>query len=204
MRTLSLSLLLFTLAACEPPLPQPDPTSDGGDTGELTADGGVPRITTRVEGDVSVSLVNAMGDDTFAALDLDTGAEVPFVDAAWDLAFQRFHVRTRGGVNGSGGVKVAPLEGADFDAVTVAPVDGWLEDQPDGEEDENKDPDTVFETASPWYTYSTTTHVLSPTGTIYAVRSDLGAYFKVRLEGYYDSAGTPGNITVRWAPIAAP
>ena len=196
MRSRVLVLVGFGLAACEPALPDPwpRPQEDAGTAA---------KVVTVAEGAANLSRVDAMSDDTFTALDLDTGAEVPFEPAAWDLAFQRFHIRARGGASGGGGVQVAPLEGTAFDAVTAAPASGWLEDQPDGP-DANADLDTVFETAASWYTYDVMTHALTPAPTTYVVRSDQGDHFKVRVEGYYDTAGTPASFTVRWARIAPP
>lgn len=89
MRTALFSLLLLT--ACEPALPEPGPLPvipDGG-----TLDGGVPHIVTTADGDALVSTIDAQNSRYWSALDLDTASEVPFELPAWDLAFNRFHVR---------------------------------------------------------------------------------------------------------------
>lgn len=184
---------VVALIACEPALPF---KSDAG--ASLTADGGtidagpVIRVIT-VDG---VSKIDASNSRFWVAIDLDTGTEATFEPPEWDLAFNRFHIRARGGASGDGGVQVAVIADAGFDEVTAAPVDGFLEDQPDGPDD-NTDLDTVFEVTKAWYSYDLSTHVLTPSPVIYVVKTDQGAFFKVGVTGYYDSAGTPGILTLR-------
>ncbi|WP_434391279.1 HmuY family protein [Melittangium boletus] len=134
-------------------------------------------------------------------MDLDTRAEADAaVDATWDLAFQRFHVRTRGGANGSGGVKVAVLEGVDFAALRAAPTSGYLED----EASDGTTPGTVFEREGDWYNYEVGTHKLTPKPKVYVVRGDQGRHFKLQVVNYYDAVGTSGVMTVRWAELPTP
>jgi len=200
MRLALFSLLLLT--ACEPALPTPGPTPvipDGG-----TIDGGVPHIMTVADGDALLSTIDAQNSRFWIALDLDDAREVTFESAAWDLAFNRFHVRARGGASGAsgdGGVSVAILKDVTFDAVTQIPDGGFAEDQPDGPDD-NTDLDTVFEVPEGWYSYDLSTHILTPKPWVYVVKSDDGAFFKVSLERYYDSAGTPAVLTVRFSRLS--
>ncbi len=186
-----LPLLALTLFACEPALPEPGPEE---------VDGGVQRIVTRAEGDALVSAIDATNVRTWVALDLDTGEEVTFDPPVWDLAFNRFHIRARGGASGDGDVQVAILKDTTFDAVTQAPADGFMVDQPDGD-DENADLDTVFEVPEPWYSYDITTHILTPQPWVYVVKSDEARFYKVVIESYYDGAGTPARLTLRYAPL---
>src|SRR5690606_38216323 len=116
--------------------------------------------------------------------DFQTAAEVtpdvPEEDAGWDLAFQRFHIRSNGGSSGSGDATVAVLEGIDFGALEVAPADGYLSDREDGE-DEGSDPDTAFELGDGWYDYDSSSHTLSPRALVFVVRTPEGDYFKLEL-----------------------
>ena len=185
---------LLSVAACEPALPLPGP--DAG----VPIDGGTPMITFATDAGVTVAKIDAVENKLWAALDLDRPAEVPFADDQWDLAFQRFHIRARGGASGDGGVQVAIISDAGFDEVVAAPAGPWFEDQPDGPDD-NADLDTVFEKVDVWYAYDPMFHTLTPQPLIYVVRSDRGALFKLQLLGYYDRAGTPGNLTLRFARL---
>jgi len=158
--------------------------------------------------EVFTSIVDAR-DAIPAAIDLDIGAQVEFTDAAWELGFTRFHVRARGGVSGSGDVRVAALEGTTFDAVTQAPADGFLVDAADGE-DGNEFDDTVIGTQKQWFAYDVGSHTLSPKPYVYVVKSDAGAYFKLELVSFYDlhetygSEGESAVYTIKWASIDAP
>ena len=77
------------------------------------------------------SVVNATEPTAWVGLDLDAGKEVSAAaDAAWDLAFQRFVVRSRGGISGTGGVQVAIVAGTSFGQLTQAPSTGWATVRP--------------------------------------------------------------------------
>lgn len=197
MRTLLALLALGILAGCEPKLPTQPEADAGLDAG---VDAGPAKFTTTTMNGVNVSVIDAIQGDQFTAVDLDTATQVTFEPPAWDLAFQRFQVRARGGASGDGGVEVAPILDAGFDQVTQAPATGFLVDQPDGP-DSNSDVDTVFSTVVPWYLYDPSNHTLSPGTNVYVVKSDRGAFFKVQIEKYYDGAGTPAVLTVRWAKL---
>jgi hypothetical protein len=147
------------------------------------------------------TVVDATSSAAWVGVDLDTRTEVDAArDEAWDLAFQRFHVRTRGGPNGSGGVAVAVLENTDFDTLRAAPADGYQQDRG------GDSAGTRFEAdGDGWYDYEPSTHKLSPkAGRVYVVHGDQGRYFKLQLVSYYDAAGTSGWMRFRWAELSAP
>lgn len=150
------------------------------------------------------SVVNATEPTAWVGLDLDAGKEVSAAgDAAWDLAFQRFVVKSRGGVSGTGGVQVAIVADTSFGQLTQAPSTGWATDAADGD-DVDTTPDTVFNASGGWYVYDLKFHTLTPRTQRYVVRSDQGTYFKVEMLSYYDDAGSPANVKLRWAKVAAP
>jgi hypothetical protein len=163
------------------------------------------KLTHQDNGDGSfTSMVNATDAAAWVGVDLDTGKQVDAAqDALWDLAFQRYTVKSRGGVSGTGGVQVAIVTGTTFAALTQAPATGYLEDAPDGD-DTGDAPDSVFNSGDGWYAYDIRYHTLTPRPNIYVVRTDQGSYFKVELQSYYDAAGTPANLKLQWAKVAAP
>ncbi|MBL8920148.1 MAG: HmuY family protein [Myxococcaceae bacterium] len=199
-------LTVVTVTACETLELTPGPDEQVAVDAGVQVDGGAPPkpkfATTAVDGG-NLTIVQALSDQVFVAFDFDTGEEAPFVDAKWDIAFRRQRVRLRGGVNGDGGVAAIPLVDAGFADVTRAPDAGYLYDQPDGD-DANTEPDTVFENAETWYRYDPTIHALFGRPIVYVVRSDEQQYFKVALESFYDKAGTPAVIQMRWAKLPAP
>ena len=194
----ALALIPLLLAACaddlEPTAPDAGADDAGGDDPPAAhvehTDHGDGTTTTRVD---------ASAMDAWVHLDLDGRAEVD-ADGAWELGFQRFAVTLDGGISGDGEVAAAALDGADFDALTVAPADGYVVDAVDGD-DEDGEPDLAL---AGWYAYDPTTHVLTPVDRVYVIRSSDGGYFKLRFLDYYDDAGTSGFPTFRWGPVDPP
>ncbi len=193
------TLFCLLLLACEPPLPS---TNDSGSVPDAInqPDASLGRISNELVGTATMSTVDATNSKIWVSLDLDTGQETRFEKDTWDLALSRFHIRARGGASGTGQVGVAVVTNAKFEEVTSVPNDLFLEDQPDGP-DNNTDIDTVISTQAPWYAYNPMTHVLSPNGQVYVVRTDSKAFFKLSVESYYDAAGTPGIVKLRWARL---
>ena len=200
-RATPLPLLLLCLAACGDIQPQPAPGDETPPDGE--APPAVFRHTLEADGSVT-TLVDASDGAAWRALDLDTReTRESAVQSGWDLSFQRFHIRTRGGVNGTGGVQVALLPGS-FESITQAPSTGYHEDVADGD-DADTEPDNVFERVEEgWYSYELKTHTLTPRDRTYVVRSDEGRYFKLRLLNYYDAAGAPAMISFRGKQVDPP
>ena len=175
--------------------------------------------------DTSNCVIDASDYDQWVYLDLESGliSQVPvdpdapeILDAEeaavalreaeeklnWDLAFQRFKVKTNGGISGSGGMEGARISGADYDAMAQAPSVVYTEDAEDSD-DFDQDPDTVFLGDPPWFDYDVSDHSLSPADAVYVVKSVEGNYFKIAFLNYYTEAGTSGYPAFKWAPIEA-
>lgn len=194
----------LTLLACAGPL-RDELASDDDDNENEPARG---RVTITQESDGSFSAeVDASSEVEWVYFDLETAREVfprdPEDSPDWDLAFQRFRIKSNGGISGSGGVSVAILKDTDFDDVSEAPETGYLEDAEDGDDD-NPDPDFVFLLEDGWYTYDLGEHVLGSRDVVYIVRTVEAGYFKVRVTGYYDDAGSPGYPQFRFERIDGP
>ena len=125
-------------------------------------------------------------------------------DADWELAFQRFHILSNGGVSGPGGVAVAPLAGARLADVTSAPADGYVADQPDSGADDDDVAESAFSDGDGWYAYDENTNRLSPRDIVYVVRTASGAHYELQMLGYYSSAGSSGHPSFTWAQLPAP
>jgi hypothetical protein len=133
-----------------------------------------------------------------------SGGEVIPADPAsstdWDLAFQRFHIISNGGASGGGGSAVAVVAGQPFEGVATAPVDGYVADLPDGDDDDTV-VDSVFEAGDGWYDYDETTNRLSPRVNVYVVQTGRGAHYKLTILDYYDAAGSSGHPSFSWAEL---
>lgn len=155
----------------------------------------------------TVTIVDASEDAVWVYLDLDSKKQVSPTDGTWDLAFQRFRVKSNGGVSGDGDVAVATLDGQTFASVSQAPplADNiYVTDQPDGSDDDS-DPDFAFDADGTWYEYDPVNHTLAPRADrVYVVVSSAGAWFKVAMLDYYNPAGDAGFPVLRWSSVTAP
>ena len=148
-----------------------------------------------VVGDGTAYTLDVSDSASWVYFDLDTGAEVTPADPAdasdWDLAFQQFTVHVNGGSNGTGGVEVVALNG-EYNAWGSYgdgyPESGWATDS-----------DTTGAVMSGWYSYDSTTHVVSPGDVRYFVRSTEGDVYELRILDYYDEQDNPHVMTFETA-----
>jgi hypothetical protein len=220
-RIMWLSLLLpLTTAGCAAKLrPRKDQgrgdaaVADGGPIDrDASLDGGIPvysgkfKNSGKRDGSLSTA-TDATDDKSWQQFDLDTGREATS-ERDWDIAFQRFKIKTNGGESGSGGVYVVQLEGQPFDELDQAPSMGFAADAPDSvgdAGDTDLDPDNVFNSGSAdWYDYNVNNHTLKPKDITYVIASTEKRFFKFRIEAYYDSAGTPAKWKFHWKELSAP
>lgn len=202
-------LFLFALG-CAPSLLEREgvtlPTHDS-DAPQDSADTSPPpvRVVTGEDGGVYETWIDATAYLEFVYLSLETGEQVdvadPLTSADWDLGFERYLISSNGGVSGPGGVSAAALPDTDFDGLSQAPAEGYVEDLPD-DDDENQNPEYAL---GDWFDYAEEDHTVTPTpGLVYVVKAVSGTYYKWQFVSYYDQAGSPAYITARWAAVAGP
>ena len=127
--------------------------------------------------------VDAGDEQRWRFVDLDRGAVVDPPDTAgWDLAFRRFRVIPSGGIRNLGPIS--------FDALAEAPESGYVASR--------FAHDTTNAVTDHWYRYGYLSHLLSPTGDVYALRTRKGRYAKLQILGYYCPGSMPGCITLRY------
>ena len=122
----------------------------------------------------------------------------------WDIAFQRFKIMSNGGVSGSGGVEIAIIKDQEYAEVINAPEDGYDFDQEDSEDDEDSDPDYVFNQADPWFSYDLMTHSLSTKDYVYVVNTTDDQYVKIAIDDYYNEVGDSGYFNLQLEGLSAP
>jgi hypothetical protein len=191
----SILLALATLAtACAPDLRTDHPFD-----GEQTTD----QLVTSEDlgGGVTQLVVAATSKTSKVYVDLDQLREMKTDEAFstndWDLNLKRFEIAMNGGSsNPEGLVRAAVLVDQDFDALTQAPADGYLQD---GAE-------LVFNSVEGgWYYYDLGVHrLITRDDLMYVVQTSDGAYKKLKMLEYYDSAGTPGMVSLKIADLVAP
>jgi heme-binding HmuY-like protein len=163
-----------------------------------------PVVTQPADDGTFTTQVDAADGASWVYFSFESGSQVTPPDPAssdtWDLGFQRFHIISNGGASGTGGAAVAILTDQEFDAVTTAPGDGYVEDQPDTDDDDTL-ANSAFEMGDGWYDYDPATNRLSPRANVYVVQTASGAHYKVEILDYYDPAGTSGHPTFAWAEL---
>jgi hypothetical protein len=187
----ALALSLSTGCAEDLAVDQPAPVAES----VVTEAGTAATFRTRVD---------ASNSEAWRYFSFATGAEVTPADPTsspdWDLAFQRFHILSNGGVSGSGGAAIAVVASQTLADLGAAPADGYLEDQADGDDDDSI-AESAFSMGDGWYAYDSATNRLSPHPNVYVVRTGSGAFYKLAIVDYYDAAGTSGYPSFEWAGL---
>ena len=155
----------------------------------------------------TTTTINASCEENWVYLSLSDKAQVspetPEDSVAWDLGFQRFIIKSNGGISGSQNVLITVVTDTSFEDLTQAPASGYLSDTADSD-DEDDDPDTPFLAPNAWYEYDEDTHILTSKNQVYVVQSISGTYFKIQFIDYYDEAGTSGYPKFIWDTLLAP
>ena len=103
----------------------------------------------------------------------------------WDIAFRRHHVIAAPGAG------IVDLGVVPFDSVGEAPAAGYTATVFAG--------DTVNPAVGKWYAYSMLSHLLTPKGHVYAVRTADGRFAKLELLAYYCREVGAACYTIRYA-----
>jgi hypothetical protein len=108
----------------------------------------------------------------------------------WDLAFRRYEIIVNGGREFAGAGGALDLGEVAFADVRTVPERGYH--QTEGAVDPRNP------ALARWYHYGYFSHVLSPKGHVWAVRTADGRYAKLELVGYYCPGSKPGCVTFRY------
>jgi HmuY protein len=187
-------LLGLAVAGCAPDL-RTDYPFDG-----QTNSGPLVEVAPQEDGSLH-ALIDATNKSALVFFDIDEGREMKTDEAfdtnGWDLAFQRYTITMNGGGgNPTGQVRVAVLKNQSWDSLTTAPAEGYQQDASE----------PVFSgVEGGWYFYDLSTHRLTPREELlYVVRSSSGQFFKLQMLAYYDNAGTPARLSLRYQRLPEP
>ena len=128
--------------------------------------------------------VDATEADRWRYFSFRLGAVVADEGQGWDLAFRRYAI-----ITGLGGGAL-DLGERRFDDVRTVPADGYIATEHAG--------DPRNPAIAAWYRYGFFSHVLSPKGHVWAVRTADGHYAKLEMVGYYCPGSRPGCPTFRY------
>lgn len=161
---------------------QPEETEDSTPTLATETDAQIPVEEPPLE---SVAFtIDATNREAWAYFSFASGGTVDVVDAenseAWDIGFQRTQVKLNGGISGPGMGSVVMLTETTFEAVPVAPADGYLSDTDDTLA-------IVPQSEKGWYIYTGPPlhQVLPLEGRVFVVKAADGTFAKIRFIGYY-------------------
>lgn len=113
----------------------------------------------------------------------DTVSAADSASTAWDIAFRGTAILINGGTSGPG-TDSAQIVLHPFDAITVAPAQGWKADAA-------SKPVLTVGSDLGWYTYNETTHIISPiAGRTILVKTSTGKYVKIKILSYYKDANS--------------
>ncbi len=160
------------------------------DTGDTDTDTDVActtdasRLSTTEADGVYTTQAYTGDEDEYVCFDFDGNG---LVTEDWDMTMVKWTWPTN--------AEVAELEGEDFDALTVAPADGYV-----------SDPDLEGDCFEDWYDYDSTKHILVPWDKVYVVHTTSDAYYKMQVLSYYPEGDhkQPHWPSFRWAAIEAP
>jgi len=163
--------------------------------------------------EVTLSRKTDYGED-WIYYSFSQGAEVSGItdanyqtDGTWDIAFNRYNVRTNGGTSGAGLAAVYDFGMVEYTSVTEAPVAGYTADSkilivvdPNiggipiyGESNGN----TLFVGAIIPPTGNPPTY--DPNDHIYVVKTADGKYAKVWIKSFYNESGESGYVNFKYS-----
>jgi hypothetical protein len=128
--------------------------------------------------------IDASESDAWRYFSFRLGSVVADEGRGWDLAFRRYAI-----ITGQGGGAL-DLGERRFDEVRSVPADGYVATERAG--------DPRNPAIASWYRYGFFSHVLTPKGHVWAVRTADGRYAKLEMVGYYCPGSRPGCPTFRY------
>lgn len=166
--------------------------SDAGATTEESVDPSDDHAVDRGE-----ASIDAQASEHWAYFSLESGDTVTAREA-WHLAFQRYKIRLNTKLISGEQVEVARLDGVRFEEVSEIPESGFHTDEDEG----GAEPRYALSYGDDtWYAYDPNDHSVTARPFVYVVRTGAQRHFKVQFLSYYDDAGTPAVIRLRWEAL---
>lgn len=179
-----LAVLGVGVAAC------PNDPTESDDLSWLTPDGGA--------GDARKATLDVTSKEAWVHFSFENGVVTPDKPAEsleWDIAFQRYNVKTNGGTSGPGEGASADLGELSLETTKTATVKGWTQDDVI-EDARTGDEQSMNSVLSGWYSYHFGKHELVSKYVLYAVKAADGRVALFKIYDYYDAAGTAGHLTI--------
>ena len=176
-----------------------------------------------------VKELNASSQTEWTYFSFSEGKQVavtnPRTSNNWDIAFNRYNVKTNGGTSGVGGVEVVNTGSKDFDAVTQYPGAGYQKDEevttPGKPKEGQSTPTTTTNSVNKaitgtvmnpdpkgFYNYappaqgSSAPHI-TLTKYVYVIKTTKGSYVKIQITEYTNSKGETGYLTFKYDTLTS-
>ena len=188
--TLMLGVVILFSSSCDRAdendinrLLHPEETTDATSSATTGTDAQVP-VDEPIGLEPLTFTIDATNREAWTYFSFASGDTVNVEDAenseAWDIGFQRTQVKLNGGISGPGMGSVVMLTETTFEAVTEAPVDGYLADTEDTLA-------IVPQSEKGWYIYTgPPAHWILPLeNRVFVIKAADGTFAKVRFIGYY-------------------
>lgn len=180
-----LALAAASLAAC------PNDPTESDDLSWLTDD--------ETPGEARKKTLDVTGKDAWVYFSFEKGEVVtpddPSKSLEWDVAFQRYNVKTNGGTSGPGQGASADLGDLSLETTKAATVSKWTADAVI-EDARTGDKQSMNAVLSGWYSYHFGKHELVSKYVLYAIKAADGRVALFKIYDYYDDAGTAGHLTI--------
>lgn len=179
-----LALAAASLAAC------PNDPTETDDLSWLTDDD-TPGEARKVTLDVT-------GKDAWVYFSFANGQvtpDNPSESLEWDVAFQRYNLKTNGGTSGPGQGAASDLGDLSLETTKSATVSKWTADAVI-EDARTGDEQSMNAVLSGWYSYHFGKHELVSKYVLYAIKAADGRVALFKIYDYYDDAGTAGHLTI--------
>ncbi len=152
-----------------------------------------------VESETKKLELDATSRSEWIGLDLDQGVVISVQDlpnnGTWDLAFKRTSIKM------NGEAVAMQVVSQDFSALSLAPKEGYASDKPSSDPAAPETSGLAFHAEPAWYSYDITTHAVSSRGLTYAIKSNEGRFFKLKILDYYNVARLPAYINLEYQEL---
>jgi hypothetical protein len=153
--------------------------------------------------------INSTGSTTWKYFSFTTNDTVTIADpahsSAWDLAFQRYRIKTNGGLSGSGSGSAAnsyKTGQTGFDGLSVVPdtTTFTLDSTIDVAVQQGYATYIVNPVLYTWFSleFAAQGTQIVPTDNVYIVKSSTGKYAKVWFKSYYSATNQSGYVTLQY------
>ncbi len=173
-------------------------------------DDSTPEETELTKMEFTTSRITAYGDDWIyfsfkEGKEVNVSEDTHTTDATWDLAFNRYNIRTNSGLSGNGKGGAYDAGAVEFASVQSAPTSGYVIDTKYEISDIGTGfpPPTKMSTANVELCkaigFTGPPPAYTPNEHVYVVKTADGKYAKVIFTSFYDDKGNSGFISFTYA-----